>query len=112
VFEKLSNIACSWMERISGLALVVIMLLTGCDVAGRMLKMPVPGTFEVVTFAGGLIIGLAVPMSTKLKEQVRIDIMTERLPRAIKLPLETITRLIGMAFFMVVSYALVQMGND
>jgi TRAP-type C4-dicarboxylate transport system permease small subunit len=112
MFDKLCHAGSAWMEKLAGLALVIIMLLTGCDIVGRVFKAPIPGAFELATFAGGLIVGLAVPMSARMKEQVKIEILTERLPRFMRLGLETVTRLVGAAFLLCVSYALVQMGND
>jgi TRAP-type C4-dicarboxylate transport system permease small subunit len=100
------------LEKISGLVLVVIMLLTGCDIVGRILKIPIPGAFELVAFAGGLIVGLSVPMSIKMEEQVRIEAVMERLPRYMQLSLKTITRSAAVLFLLLISYALVQMGND
>jgi TRAP-type C4-dicarboxylate transport system permease small subunit len=112
MIDKLCDIASTWLERIAGVALVVVMVLTGTDVVGRIFKVPIPGTFEIVEFAGGLIIGLALPMSTIVKQQVRIDLVTDRLPRMIKLPLETITRLIGVAISLCIAYPLTRMAND
>lgn len=112
MFDKLCHTASAWLERTSGFVLVTVMLLTGCDIVGRIFKVPIPGAFEVAAFAGGLVVGLSIPMSTRMKEQVRIEALTERFPRSIRLTLETITRLVGALFLFGVSYALVQMGND
>jgi TRAP-type C4-dicarboxylate transport system permease small subunit len=112
MFDKLCHITSEWLEKTAGLVLVFIMFLTGCDIVGRILRAPIPGAFEVVSFAGGLIVGLLLPMSIRMKEQVRIEAVTERLPRRIRLALDATTRFIIVLFLIVISYALVQMGND
>ena len=48
------------MEAVAGIALIAVMLLIGCDIVGRIFGYPVPGAYELVSLAGGLIIGLAV----------------------------------------------------
>jgi TRAP-type C4-dicarboxylate transport system permease small subunit len=112
VFDRLCHITSSWLEKTAGLVLVFIMLLIGCDIVGRLLRTPIPGAFEVVTFAGGLIIGLLLPMSLRMKEQVRIEAVTERLPPSIRLALDATTRFIIVLFMIGVSYAFFQMGNN
>jgi TRAP-type C4-dicarboxylate transport system permease small subunit len=109
---KITDRTSKWLEMISGAALTVILILTGCDIVGRIFGRPVPGTYEVVSFAGGLIVGFAVPMSTKLGEQVKIDIVTELLPKNAKAVLQSVTRLLTIALFLILSYALVQLGTD
>jgi TRAP-type C4-dicarboxylate transport system permease small subunit len=112
IFDKLSYVISSWLEKTAGLVLVFIMLLVGCDIVGRLLRAPIPGAFEVVSFAGGLIIGLLLPMSLKMKEQVRIEAVTERFPQRVRLVLDATTRFIIVLFMIGVSYAFFQMGND
>lgn len=102
----------AWMERVAGLALVFVMVLTGLDIVGRTVGLPIPGTFEVVSFSGGLIVGLAIPMSANLKEQVRIDLVASYLPRRALQLLNIFTRLLGAGLVGVISYALFQMGTD
>ena len=57
---------------------MLVMLLTGSDIVGRALRMPIPGTYELVSFAGGLVIGLAVPVTSRGKGHVIVDILLER----------------------------------
>jgi TRAP-type C4-dicarboxylate transport system permease small subunit len=112
--EKLSKTLSTWLEKISTTALAVIMVLTGIDIIGRAFGMPVPGTFEVVTFAGGLIIGLALPASQMSGSQVRIELepLTNKFPKKLQMFLTIATRVIGIALCLLISYALLIMGND
>ncbi|MBI5442394.1 MAG: TRAP transporter small permease [Deltaproteobacteria bacterium] len=102
----------SLLEGIAGFCLTAIMLITSCDIVGRIFGVPVPGTFEVVSVAAGLIIGLAVPMSSLVKAQVTIDAVTDSLRGRAKECLRSVTRLIAMCVFALIAYALLGMGND
>jgi len=56
ILEWLANKSSSGLEVIAGIALISVMLLTGSDIRGRVMifRMPILGTFELVSFAGGL----------------------------------------------------------
>jgi TRAP-type C4-dicarboxylate transport system permease small subunit len=68
------------MEAVAGIALIAVMLLIGCDIAGRIFGYPVPGAYELVSLAGGLIIGLAVPGTSRAKAHLSVDLLLSRLP--------------------------------
>jgi TRAP-type C4-dicarboxylate transport system permease small subunit len=111
IFEKLSQRPSNWLEVIAGIALMLVMLLTGCDIVGRAFGMPVLGTYEIVSFAGGLVIGLAVPATSRVKGHVFVDLILERISVRKRFVLKIITRLMGVAVFLLMSYALIRMGN-
>ncbi|MBN2241773.1 MAG: TRAP transporter small permease [Acidobacteria bacterium] len=100
----------AWMEFAAGAALVGVMLLIGSDIVGRLAGHPVPGTFEIVSLAGGLIIGLALPATSRSKGHVGADILLAKLPAKSALLLKAATRLIGIALFLIAAYGMVMMG--
>jgi TRAP-type C4-dicarboxylate transport system permease small subunit len=90
------------------------MVLTGFDIIGRAFGIPVPGTFEVVSFAGGLIIGLALPASQRANSQVKVELegLINMLPRKLRILLTAFTRIVGIVVSLLISYALMRMGKD
>ncbi len=103
---RLSN----WMEIIAGIALVGIMLLSGWDIVGRTFGYPILGAYEIISFAGGLVIGLAVPVTTKVKGHVCVDLLLERLSKKTRLFLAVMTRSIGIVTFLLMGYGTIMMG--
>jgi TRAP-type C4-dicarboxylate transport system permease small subunit len=95
IFEKLSYGPSKWLEVIAGTAF----------------GMPILGTYELVSFAGGLVIGLAVPATSRVKGHVIVDLILERASVRIRFIMKTITRLMGVAVFLLMSYALIRMGS-
>jgi TRAP-type C4-dicarboxylate transport system permease small subunit len=100
----------TWMEVVAGTALIGIMLLIGCDIVGRMLGYPVPGTYEIVSMAGGLIIGLALPATSRSKGHVATDILLAKLSPKTRFLLNGMTRLIGVGLFLIAACGMVMMG--
>ncbi len=104
---------CSrWLEVIAGIALVAIMVLTGCDIVGRVFGRPIQGTYEIVSFAGGLVIGLAMPITSLARGHVIVDLITARIPPQVSKVLYVITRLMGILMFLMMCYAFIKMGSQ
>jgi TRAP-type C4-dicarboxylate transport system permease small subunit len=98
------------MEIVAGTALIGVMLLIGADIVGRIFGCPVPGTYEIVSIAGGLIIGLALPATSRAKAHVSTDLLMEKLSGRTRLFLIVVTRLIGIMIFLLAGYGMVMMG--
>jgi TRAP-type C4-dicarboxylate transport system permease small subunit len=106
----IANRLSTWMEIIAGIALTGVMVLIGSDIVGRIFGHPVPGTYEIVSLAGGLVIGMALPATSRAKGHVSTDILLNRLPEKCQKVLAVFTRLIGMGIFLLAGYGLVLMG--
>jgi TRAP-type C4-dicarboxylate transport system permease small subunit len=63
----------TWMEVLAAGALIGVMLLIGADIIGRIFGHPVPGTYEIVSLAGGLVLGLALPATSRARGHVSTD---------------------------------------
>jgi TRAP-type C4-dicarboxylate transport system permease small subunit len=100
----------AWMEIVAGVVLIGVMLLIGSDIVGRIFGHPVPGTYEIVSLAGGLIIGLALPATSKAKGHVSTDFLLEKLSEKSRSFLSVATRLINIVIFLLAGYGMVMMG--
>jgi TRAP-type C4-dicarboxylate transport system permease small subunit len=109
--ERTLNRSCNWLENVAGVALVSIMLFSGIDIVGRAFGKPIPGTYEVISFAGGLIVGLAVPASAVGKVHIMVDMFSDKLSLGSKAILHCITRLIGGALLSITGFALIKLGS-
>ena len=105
-----SDRVSSVLELIAAAAIVLVMLLTGADVVGRALGHPIPGTYEIVSFAGALVIGLAIPITSKMRGHVLVDLVTSHASKGMVTILHVITRLMVIAIFLVIGYGIVKMG--
>ena len=106
----ISDRMSAWMEIVAGIALTAVMLLIGSDIVGRIFGRPIPGTYEIVSLAGGLILGLALPATSRVKGHVSADLLLEKLTGKPKLILVVFTRLIGILTFLLSGYGMIMMG--
>jgi TRAP-type C4-dicarboxylate transport system permease small subunit len=110
ILSAFSGRLSAWMEIVAGIALIGIMLVIGADIVGRIFGWPVPGAYEIVSLAGGLIIGLTLPATTRANAHVSTDLLLEKLSETPKRILAVITRCIGIAIFLPAGYGMVLMG--
>jgi TRAP-type C4-dicarboxylate transport system permease small subunit len=107
----ISNRFSAGLEILAGTALLVTMVLTGCDIVGRALGHPIPGTYEIISFAGGLVIGLAIPVTSKVRGHIIVDIVTERVSPRARFVLRVITRWMGIPLFLLMGYSIIRLAN-
>jgi TRAP-type C4-dicarboxylate transport system permease small subunit len=95
-----------------GLILALMMFLTVVDVVLRYLGKPITGTFELMAFAGALIIGLSLPQASLDGAHVNVDILTEYLPHFWKRIFLIFSKLLGFLFFILLTWSFFLKGND
>lgn len=98
------------MEIAAGIVLMAVMLLIGSDIIGRIFGYPIPGTYEIVSLAGGLILGLALPATSRSREHVSTDFLLLKLAEKPKYFLWMVTRLIGIGLFLLAGSGMIMMG--
>jgi TRAP-type C4-dicarboxylate transport system permease small subunit len=100
------------MQAIAGLALVFMMTLTTCDVILRHFGKPIIGTYEIVAFSGGIVIGFSTPITSFMRGQIFVDFFYQKFPMVTQNILNTTTRLVDIALFGIISWNLMIMGRD
>jgi TRAP-type C4-dicarboxylate transport system permease small subunit len=100
------------MYGIAGAALAGIMFLTVADVFLRLFKLPILGTFEIVSLLGAVVIGFAIPQTTLERGHVLMDFLTGRLPLGGQRLFHLITRLLAVVTFYIIGWNLYKLGND
>jgi len=100
------------MYWIAGIALAAMMFLTVADVILRAFKMPIIGTYEIVSLLGAIVIGFAIPQSTIEKGHVLMDFLTGRLPIGWQKILHFLTRILAIITFFIIGWNLWILGND
>lgn len=101
-----------FLHGIAGVSLVFLMLLTICDVVLRAFGHPIPGTYELVGFAGAIAIGFAMPFTSWVRGHVYVDFFLGRLPKKGRVAFHFVTRLLAVGLFGLLGYNLVKYGMD
>lgn len=100
------------MHAVAGVSLVFLMLLTLVDVILRAFGHPIFGTYELVGYAGGLAIGLAMPATSWERGHVYVDTFLGWLPRPMRSAINILTRIVGACLFFILAWNLVRFGLD
>ncbi len=99
------------MDFVAGTALMLIMLLTACDVVLRYLGHPILGSYDLVSFGAAFVIGFALPRTSWEKMHITVDIFVEKIP-AHRFILDIVTRAMAFALFVLLAWNLTILGAD
>lgn len=88
-----------------------MMFLTVADVALRAFKRPIVGTYDLVGLLGAVVIGFAIPQTSRVKGHVLMDFLTGKLSRTAQGALHVVTRLLAIATFAIIGWNIWQLGE-
>jgi len=96
----------------AGLSLAGIMFLTVADVILRTFKRPIVGTYELVGLLGALVIGFAIPQTSRTLGHVVMDFVTSKLGGGTRSVLRIVTRFLAICLFVIIGWNMFKLGND
>ncbi len=88
----------------ASLVMVAAMLMAVANMAGRPLKMPVEGSFELMGFASAVIAAFALGFAQQRHGHIAVDILFQRFPRRVRRLLAALGNLACAAFFAVTGW--------
>jgi len=97
---------------IAGVSLTFLMLLTILDVILRQFRMPVVGTYELVAFAGAVVIGFSLPMTSWLRQHIFVDFFIIKFSKKIQNIFNISTRCVVMVLFTLLGWNLFKYALD
>jgi TRAP-type C4-dicarboxylate transport system permease small subunit len=103
---------CKWTNVIAGVTLTLMMLITVADVILRPMGKAIVGIFELVAFAGAVVIGFSVPFTSWVRGHIYVDFFVQKLSNPARKGINTITRCLGIGLFLMIGWNLILMGTD
>jgi TRAP-type C4-dicarboxylate transport system permease small subunit len=100
------------MDVVGGVVLTLMMLVTVTDVILRFFGKPITGTYELVFLSGAVVIGCAIPRTSLEGAHVNVDFAIEYLPGMFKKVIMISTKLLGIAFFVLLGWNLFAYGTN
>jgi TRAP-type C4-dicarboxylate transport system permease small subunit len=97
---------------IGGALLFLMMLLTVIDVILRYLGKSVVGTYELVSFAGALTVGLAIAQTSLDDGHVYVDMLTGYVGPGWRKTLIFCTKMAGAAVFLLLAWSFILKGTE
>jgi TRAP-type C4-dicarboxylate transport system permease small subunit len=111
-FLKTINGISRFLNIIAGISLTFLMLLTITDVILRGFKSPVPGTFEMVAFAGAVVIGFSLPLTSWLRGHIFVDFFILKFSQKGRDIFNIATRCVVIMLFFLIGWNLIKYGMD
>jgi TRAP-type C4-dicarboxylate transport system permease small subunit len=100
------------LNAVGALLLTLMMVLTVVDVILRYLGRPITGTFELMSFAGALVVGLALAQTSLDGAHVNVDMFIDAASAGKKICLTVFNRVVGIGVFALLAWSLFDKGND
>jgi len=97
---------------IAGLALAFMLIVTLSEVILRSFGKPILGSYEIISFTGGIIIGLAIPYTSWKRGHVYVDFLINKFSKKRRRVIMIITRCLGILLFLLIGWNLISMGSD
>jgi TRAP-type C4-dicarboxylate transport system permease small subunit len=101
-----------FLNIIAGISLTFLMLLTVMDVILRTLKRPIVGTYELVAFAGAIVIGFSVPLTSWMRGHIFVDFFILRFSQKVRNIFNITTRCLVIVLFFLIGWNLIKYGID
>ncbi len=111
ILTNVHNVS-KFLNLVSCVALVLMMVLTVTDVVLRIFKRPITGTYEIVGLLGAIVIGFGIPITSWIRGHIFVDFLVQKLPAGNRNVVNIFTRLLGIGLFFVAGWNLIIVGMD
>lgn len=92
------------LNGLAAASLVLMMLLTFFDVVLRFFRHPIPGTYEMVGFAGAILVSFSLAHTSLERGQIAVDFLVSKFSRRIRIIIDRINSLICAVLFSLISW--------
>jgi TRAP-type C4-dicarboxylate transport system permease small subunit len=97
---------------IGGLGLVFIVLITTSDVILRAFRLPILGTYEIVSFTGCVVVLFALPLTSWLHAHIYVDFVVEKFSPGVQKAINVSTRCLVIFLFILFAWNLMTYAAD
>jgi len=111
-FEKIGNELSRVLFWVAGAAIFFMMVLTCADVVLRLLRRPIPGTYELVCFMGAVAVSFAMAHTSVQKGHVQVSLIVRMFPLRIQGIIGSITTIFGLILFVFITWQSFLYGMD
>ncbi|OHB33066.1 MAG: hypothetical protein A2X84_02500 [Desulfuromonadaceae bacterium GWC2_58_13] len=97
---------------IAGAAIVVMTLLTCADVVLRLFRLPIPGTYELVSFFSAVSVSFAMAHTSVEKGHIAVSVLVQRLPARGQALIDTLTSSLSLLLFGLIAWRSLLYGEN
>jgi len=112
-FEKFNRRLSGWFEWIGIAGLLMMMVITGIDVAGaKLFSWRLLGAIDIVMLSQIVAIAFAAAFTLIIGRHVRVEFFVTRMPRRTRAVIGSIMLLLGLGLFIVIIWRLFVLGHS
>ena len=111
-FRSVTSRLSRFMNYAGGIVLVFMMLLVVSDVILRIFWKPILGTYEMVSLAGALVIGFALPKTSLDDAHVYVDFVVTGRSAGLRKAFLAITKFLGFVLFLLLAVNMVRKAGE
>ncbi len=102
--ERLAALLRKGLMVAAGAALIALTLLATANVGLRIVRAPVSGTYEIVSFLGAIVTAGALGYTQKRKDHIVVDILSDRFPAPVRRALDGASHAVTLVLFSIVAW--------
>jgi TRAP-type C4-dicarboxylate transport system permease small subunit len=102
--ERLSALLRKVLLVAAGVSLLALTVLATANVALRIFRVPVSGTYEIVAFLGAIVTAGALGYTQKRRDHIVVDILSEKFPAPVKRGIEGVSHALMLGLFSIVAW--------
>ena len=103
-FEKIVLFLARSFNWVASAAIAAMMFLTTADVGLRLLRRPIPGTYEIVGFLGALAISFSLAYTSVEKGHIAVDLLIERFSGRVQAGVQACNDFFSSALFAMIAW--------
>ena len=104
--EKILHSAAARTNWISMGAVLAMMALTVVDVVLRLLRMSIPGAYDIVGLLGAVVISFSLAYTSVEKGHIAVEFLVQKLPENARSVIDALTGLASTLFFAMATWSL------
>ncbi len=110
--ETSGNFLARMLFAIAGTAIVAMTLLTCADVVLRLFRLPIPGTYELVSFFSAVSVSFAMAHTCVEKGHIAVSILVQRLPARGQALIDSLTTALSLFLFVLIAWRSILYGEN
>jgi TRAP-type C4-dicarboxylate transport system permease small subunit len=111
-YSKIVGSIAHVMAWVGVVVMVAMMVLTCADVILRYFGYPIRGAYDITRVLGGVIFSLPIAYSCIKGYQIAVDSIFRRAPRIVRIIIDSIVCLFGMAITAMIAWRAIYLGHD
>lgn len=111
-FERIVNFLTHISDRIAQLAVMAMLFLIVGNILSRVVWKPILGTYDIAGFIGAILVSFALGHCAIKKGHIQVELLVQRFPERIQVILGTLTGILSLFIFSLVTWQCIVLGND